>query len=80
MKITRTVVTFLTLAATANQAQAVTVFQLSRACGTDGKTYCPKVSYGKPMQACLNSHIQQIAPACKALIIKLNNGERVTFF
>lgn len=62
------------------QANAVSLRSVIRDCGNDGKKYCPKVGYGQPMQDCLKQNFSKLAPACKGVITKLNNGERVTFF
>ena len=61
-------------------ADAVSLRTVIRDCGDDGKRYCSKASYGKPMQDCLKQNFTKLAPACKGVITKLNNGERVTFF
>jgi hypothetical protein len=64
----------------ATQANAVSLRTIIRDCGNDGKKYCPKASYGQPMQDCLKQNFKKLTPACKGVITKLNNGERVTFF
>jgi hypothetical protein len=64
----------------ATQANAVNLRTVIRDCGDDGKKYCPKASYGQPMQDCLKQNFKKLAPACKGVITKLNSGERVTFF
>jgi hypothetical protein len=61
-------------------AQAVTVWEIRRVCGTDSKSYCPKVGYGEPMKACLNRNITKLVPACKAVMGRINAGESVTLF
>ncbi len=70
----------LLLLLTASQAQAVTLGEIIRNCRADGKVLCPTTSYGKPMQACLAQHMKQLSPACKPIVVRLNNGEKVTFF
>jgi hypothetical protein len=32
------------------------------------------------MKACLNKNIAKLAPACKAVMGKINSGEKVTLF
>jgi hypothetical protein len=61
-------------------AEAVTVREISRACGTDGEKFCPNESYGKPMQVCLNKNRRKLTAACKAVMKRINSGEKVTFF
>jgi hypothetical protein len=72
--------TFLSILLFNNAAHAVTVWEIRRICGADSKTYCPKVGYGDPMKACLNKNITKLAPACKAVMGKINSGEKVTLF
>jgi hypothetical protein len=64
----------------AAQANAVSLRSVIRECGNDGKKYCPTAGYGQPMQDCLTQNFSKLAPACKGVIAKLNNGEHVTFF
>jgi hypothetical protein len=64
----------------ASYAEAVSLRTVIRDCGDDGKKYCPKASYGQPMQDCLKLNFSKLTPACKGVITKLNNGESVTFF
>lgn len=64
----------------ADGAGAVSLREVIRACGDDGKTYCPKVGYGQPMQDCLIAHEGQLGAACKGVVGKLKQGERVTLF
>jgi hypothetical protein len=70
----------LLLILTASQAQAVTLGEIIRNCRADGKALCPNASYGKAMQTCLAQHMKQLSPACKPIVVRLNNGEKVTFF
>jgi hypothetical protein len=64
----------------AGTAHAITIWEIRRACGGDGTTYCPKVSYGEPMKACLNKTAKKLTPACKAVMKRLNAGEKVRLF
>jgi hypothetical protein len=61
-------------------ASAITVWEIRRACGNDGTTYCPKASYGDPMKACLNKNFKKLTPNCKAVMKRINGGERVKLF
>ena len=70
---------FLTLAF-AGTANAITVWEIRRACGSDGTTYCPKASYGDPMKACLNKNFKKLKPSCQAVMKRLNAGEKVKLF
>jgi hypothetical protein len=63
-----------------SSAQAVSVWELSRKCGADGKTYCPKAGYGEPMKTCLNVNFTKLTPACKAVMKRINGGEKVKLF
>jgi hypothetical protein len=49
-------------------------------CGRDGKTYCEGVGYGAPMQTCLARNKARLAPACRAIIDRLEKGEEVEIF
>jgi len=64
----------------AGAAQAVSLGEVIRSCGDDGKAYCAKVSYGKPMQDCLIAHEPELGAACKGVVEKLKKGEHVTLF
>jgi hypothetical protein len=61
-------------------ANAVTVWEIRRNCGSDGKTYCPKAGYGEPMKACLNVNFVKLTPQCKAIMKRINGGEKVRLF
>ena len=63
--------------ATSN-ALAVSVFELSGKCGDDAKVYCDGVSYGDAMQECLNANYDELVPACKAVMDRINAGEGVS--
>jgi hypothetical protein len=72
--------TVLLLVLLAGSADAVTVWEIRRACGSDGKAYCPKASYGDPMKSCLNLNFTKLAPSCKAVMKRINSGEKVRLF
>lgn len=61
-------------------ALAVSIAELAGNCGEDGDRYCEGVSYGEDMQNCLNANYSRLGPACKAIMDRLNDGERVTLF
>jgi hypothetical protein len=61
-------------------ADAVGLRQVIRDCGADGKAYCEGVGYGAPMQACLARNKKRLAPACRAVIDRLEKGEDVEIF
>ena len=61
-------------------AMAVSIGEMARDCGEDSKVYCQGVGYGEAMQQCLDSHFDALTPACKAIIERLNGGERVSLF
>jgi uncharacterized GH25 family protein len=64
----------------AGSAHAITVWEIRRACGSDGKAYCPKASYGEPMKVCLNKNNAKLTLSCKAVMKRLNAGEKVKLF
>jgi hypothetical protein len=66
--------------ALAAPAGAVGLRQVIRDCGADGKTYCDGVGYGAPMQTCLARNKSRLAPACRAIIDRLEKGEEVEIF
>jgi hypothetical protein len=59
---------------------AVGLRQVIRDCGADGKAFCEGVGYGAPMQACLSRNKKRLAPACRTIIDRLDNGEQVEIF
>ncbi len=61
-------------------AAAASLKEVIATCGDDGERLCKGVGYGKPMQACLESRKDQLTPACKALVDRLQKGEKVTLF
>ncbi len=71
----RKVVIFILLSTT--PASAVSLSQVIRDCGDDGKKFCEGVSRGQPMQDCLASHKPKLKPACQAIITRLQNGDKV---
>jgi len=64
----------------ASPAGAVGLRQVISDCGRDGKTFCEGVGYGAPMQACLARNKARLAPACRAIIDRLEKGEEVEIF
>lgn len=68
-----------TLAA-ASPAAPAKLSEVIRVCGDDGKRLCQGVGYGKPMQDCLASRKDKLTPACRALVERLESGEKVTLF
>ena len=61
-------------------AEAVSLSKVIRDCGDDGKAYCKGVGYGAPMQACLSQNKAKLSPQCKAIIDRLDKGEKVGIF
>lgn len=61
-------------------AAAVGLRQIISDCGSDGKAYCEGVGYGAPMQSCLSRNKKKLAPACRAIIERLEQGEEVEIF
>lgn len=61
-------------------ANAVGLRQVISDCGADGKAYCEGVGYGAPMQECLARNKKRLAPACRAIIDRLEKGEEVEVF
>jgi hypothetical protein len=59
---------------------AIGLRQVIRDCGPDGKMYCKGVGYGAPMQACLSRNKEKLTPVCRAVIDRLDKGEKVTLF
>ena len=63
-----------------SSANAIGLRQVIRDCGPDGKMYCKGVGYGAPMQACLSRNKEKLTPVCRAVIDRLDKGEKVTLF
>jgi len=61
----------------ATPAFAVSLSQVIRDCGDDGKKFCKGVGYGQPMQDCLIAHKAELQPSCKPIISKLEHGDKV---
>lgn len=61
-------------------ANAVSLSEIIRNCKADGKVYCEKSSYGKAMQVCLTQHREEITPACRSVVDRLNAGEKFSLF
>ena len=61
-------------------AGAISLRQVIRDCGPDGKQYCKGVGYGAPMQACLSRNKEKLTPVCRAVVDRLDKGEKVTLF
>lgn len=59
---------------------AATLREVIRTCGDDSKKLCEGVGYGKPMQDCLSANKPKLTPQCKALVTRLDKGEKVTLF
>lgn len=64
----------------ASGALAVSVGELISNCGDDGEKYCQGVGYGDPMQDCLQANYSKLSSQCKAVMDRINGGERVTLF
>ena len=58
-------------------ALAVSLSQVIRDCGDDGKIFCKGVGYGQPMQDCLVAHKTSLKPACQTVVSRLQKGEKV---
>jgi len=71
---------FIATLAVASSAHAVSLSKVIRDCGDDGKAYCKGVGYGAPMQACLSQNKTKLSPQCKAIIDRLDKGEKVGIF
>lgn len=67
-------------AAFTTQAMAVSVGEIIRQCGDDSKAYCEGVGYGDPMQACLDRNYTKLTPACKGVVDRIRDGEKVSLF
>lgn len=61
-------------------ANAVSLRQVMRDCGDDSRALCAGVGYGDPMQACLSRNKASLSEACKAIVDRLENGEKVRLF
>lgn len=68
------------LSIVATSANAVSLSEIIRNCKADGKVYCEKSSYGKAMQVCLTQHREEITPACRSVVDRLNAGEKFSLF
>ncbi len=73
-------VSALLVLALAAPAAAVSLRQVIRDCGPDGKLYCNGVGYGAPMQACLSRNKAKLTPVCRAVVDRLDKGEKVRLF
>lgn len=67
-------------AALTSNALAVSVGEIISICGDDSGKYCANVGYGDPMQACLEENYAQLTDACKLIVDRIRDGERVTLF
>ena len=72
--------TILLITLSAPIANAVGLTALIRICGDDSKALCKGVSYGAPMQACLVKNKAKVTPACRAIVERLEKGEKVRVF
>ena len=72
--------TTIILAGLAVHTQAASLREVIRTCGDDGKLYCKGVGYGEPMQTCLSTNKSKLTPSCKALVERLDAGEKVSLF
>ena len=61
-------------------AHAVSLSEVIRKCGDDGKALCKGVGYGQPMQDCLVAKKSKVSPQCKPIIDRLEKGEKVGIF
>ena len=61
-------------------AAAVSVMEVAGICGDDAKAHCEGVGYGNAMTQCLAKHKKQLHPACKAIVERIENGEKVSLF
>ena len=66
--------------ASATTAQAVSLSEVIRKCGNDGKAFCKGVGYGQPMQDCLVANKPKLSAQCKPIIERLQKGEKVGIF
>ncbi len=76
----KTLTLTLLISLSAIPAQAVGLTTLIRICGDDSKALCQGVSYGAPMQACLVKNKTKVTPACRAIVERLEKGEKVRVF
>ena len=77
MKIAITLIFLITLTA---EAEAVSMSEAMNNCYADGRKWCPNLGHGSKMQDCLNQHFQQLSPGCQNIVIRLNQGEKITLF
>ena len=66
--------------ASASTAHAVSLSEVIRKCGDDGKAICKGVGYGQPMQDCLIANKPKLSAQCKPIIERLQKGEKVGIF
>lgn len=64
----------------ASSAGAVSVMEIAGKCGDDAKVYCEGVGYGDAMTECLAQHRTKLQPACKVIVERIENGEKVSLF
>jgi hypothetical protein len=76
----RAIFAVLVVLAFAGAAHAVSLRQVMRDCGDDSRAYCKDVGYGQPMQACLASNRAKLTDACRAIVERLEKGEKVGIF
>ena len=76
----RTMIVVLLAFASIAVAQSASLREVIRTCGDDGKKLCDGVRYGKAMQTCLSKNREKLTPACRALVKRLDGGEKVSLF
>jgi hypothetical protein len=80
MKKLQTLAVFLTAITFATAAYSVSLRQVIRDCGPDGKIHCNGIKYGAPMQACLSKNKSKLTPVCRAIVDRIEKGEKVRLF
>ena len=76
----RPILAAISLAALTSTSLAVSVGEIAGKCGDDAKAYCEGVGYGDAMTQCLAKHRKQLKPECKAVVERIESGERVSLF
>jgi hypothetical protein len=76
----RIFIAFIACIAWVSEVQAVTMSEAFKLCYSDGREWCPNLGHGSRMQDCLNLHFKQLSPSCQKIVIRLNEGEKITLF
>jgi len=63
-----------------SHVQAMSFNEAVRKCYADGRNLCPNLGHGSKMQDCLNQNFKHLSTDCQGIVMRLNQGERISFF